>query len=162
MTNLKERAIFLAGLGRTAIAEMRMIVERAEQLLDDPAADVIIADAELSPPTSGSHSEVEIADGAPTLIFRASVPEFASGEGLTVHFLAGQATSEADFRRMLIRKFGTDLADVAAVAQGFDGHVPFAAMFQSSQLQAKLAAIEDGTDQPGMFSFSAQWHTNYS
>lgn len=90
-----------------------------------------------------------------------SVDDFATGEGLTIHFAVAAARSEGEFRRRLATEMGAGLADRARVGCGIDACVPFLPLFVTPALRAALAAFETDNG-PATFSFFAHHHANYS
>lgn len=99
---------------------------------------------------------------AQTRIWRATVDDFATGEGLTLHYGAGRARDEDEFRREIAREFGYPLADGAKLGVGLDSHVQFEGMFLSPNLRARLERFDRGEDPPATISFFARYNTNYS
>lgn len=99
---------------------------------------------------------------AQTRIWRATVDDFATGEGLTIYYGARRARDEDEFRREIARAFGYPLADAAKLGVGLDSHVQFEGMFLSPNLRARLARFDRGEDPPVAISFFARYNTNYS
>ena len=94
-------------------------------------------------------------------IFLGTVSELATGTGHTVHFAAGLARDEDEFRRQLAAQIGYMLADGAEVKEGL-GQFRFSRTFISPTLGRKLGKFDEGGDVPAVFFFVGRWHENRS
>jgi hypothetical protein len=95
-------------------------------------------------------------------VFLAVAGDYATGEGLTLHFAAAAVRSEAEFRRILQDEFGPALAGAATIGEGADAPVPFAKLFLSEPLLQRLRAVERGGPDAGLQRYVAWQHSNYS
>lgn len=98
---------------------------------------------------------------APRRIFLGTVSELATGTGHTVHFAAGLARDEDEFRRQLTRHIGHTLANGATVRVGLEDF-PFSKNFISPSLRRTLRNFDEGRNAPGGFVYLGQWHENRS
>ena len=153
----------LAAKGEAEVAMILAIARRAEALLADPgfATTVTAAEKAATPaPFAWEATELFPVD-TPASLWRASVDDFATGEGLTIHFAVAAARSESEFRRCLAAEMGASLADRACVGRGIAAQIPFLPLFVTPALRAALAAFQKGGG-AATFSFFARHHTNYS
>ena len=153
----------LAVKGEAEVAMVLAIARRAEALLADPGfATTLTAAEKVAAPAPFDWEAVELFPaGTPVSLWLGSVDDFATGEGLTVHFAVAAARSEGEFRRRLAAEMGADLADRARVGRGNDARIPFSPLFVTPALRAALIALERG-EGPATFSFFARHHANYS
>lgn len=99
---------------------------------------------------------------AASSIWYASTTNFSTSLSRTIHFVASFAPSEADFRWIIAREWGSKFAHHAKVNRRADGGVPFQELFVSPNLEADFATFEGEESRPGAMLFSARYHTNYS
>ena len=153
----------LAVKGEAEVAMVLAIARRAEALLADPgfATTRSAAEKAIAPVPFAWESAELFPVGTPVSLWLGSVDDFATGEGLTIHFAVAAARSEGEFRRRLAAQIGAALADRARVGRGIDARVPFLPLFVTLALRAALIAFERG-DGPAAFSFFARHHANYS
>jgi hypothetical protein len=90
-----------------------------------------------------------------------SVEDFATGEGLTVHFAAAFAHDADEFRRRLSLELGREQARQAKIGIGVEG-IPQAALFLSPKLRGMLERFDSGEERPAAMSFFARYHANNS
>ncbi|EDL47992.1 hypothetical protein [Erythrobacter sp. SD-21] len=98
---------------------------------------------------------------APRRIFLGTVSELATGTGHTVHFSAGIARDEDEFRRQLAAHIGHTLANGAKVRPGLE-EIPFSRTFISPQLRQTLQKFDEGKRAPARFHYLCQWYENRS
>ncbi len=96
---------------------------------------------------------------APRRIFLGTVSELATGMGHTVHFAAGLARDEDEFRRQLAAHIGHILADDAKVNLGLED-LQFTRVFVSQQLRQTLQKFDEGQNAPAGFMYLSWWHEN--
>lgn len=155
-------ARLLAIKGEAEVAMVLAIAKRAEALLADPAFAATITATEKAVPAPFAWEKQEVFPiGAPVSLWLASVDDFATGEGLTVHFAAAFARSESEFRRRLAVELGAGLADRARVGRGVGAPPPFTPLFLTPALRSALEEFEAGHG-PASFSFFACYRANYS
>lgn len=152
----------LAVKGEAEVAMVLAIGRRAEALLADPSfATTLTAAEKAEAPAPFAWEAAELFPvGTPVSLWLGSVDDFATGEGLTIHFAVAAARSEGEFRRRLAAELGAGLADRARVGRGIDARVPFLPLFVTPALRAALIGFERG-DGPAAFSFFARHHANY-
>lgn len=98
---------------------------------------------------------------APRRIFLGTVSELATGTGQTVHFAAGLAQDEDEFRRQLAAHVGHTLANGATVNVGL-GDFPFSKTFISPSLRRTLKKFDEGLNAPAGFIYLSKLHENRS
>lgn len=98
---------------------------------------------------------------APRRIFLGTVSELATGTGHTVHFAAGLARDEDEFRRQITAYIGHTLANGATVNVGL-GDFPFSKTFISPSLRRSLKKFDEGLNAPAGFICLTRWHENRS
>ena len=98
---------------------------------------------------------------APRRIFLGTVSELATGTGHTVHFAAGLARDEDEFRRQITAYIGHTLANGAEMNPGL-GSFPFSKTFISAPLRQTLQKFDEGLNAPAGFFLLSQWHENRS
>ena len=103
----------------------------------------------------------EVPADAPRRIFLGTVSDLATGQGHTVHFAAGLARDEDEFRRQLVPHIGHTLANGAKVNPGL-GAFPFSKTFISPSLRQALEKFDQGRNAPAGFFFFSRWHENRS
>lgn len=103
----------------------------------------------------------EVQAGHRRSIWLASIQDYGTGEGLTVHFGVSFAHDEDEFRRCVSLELGRELAHLADVRKGISEH-PLAAFFLSQRARATLEAFDRGENPPGAVSFVVKYHVNYS
>ena len=97
----------------------------------------------------------------PRRIFLGTVSELATGMGHSVHFAAGLARDEGEFRRQLAAHIGHTLAHGATVKAGLGGF-PFSKTFISPSLRRTLQKFDEGQNAPASFMYFGRWHENRS
>lgn len=154
-------AAHFARKGEESVAELQATVERAREML---------ASGEVHPYGQGeSPFEVppydwevsEPKSDAPRRIYLGSVSELANGQGHTVHFAAGLARDEDEFRRQLAAHIGHVLANGAKVNRGLE-EIPFSKTFLSPSVRQTLEKFEQGKDAPAGFLYLSRWYENRS
>lgn len=159
---IERGARYLAVKGEAEVAMVLAIGRRAEALLADPSFTMTLTAAETAAKAPFAWEAAELFPvGAPVSLWLGSVDDFATGEGLTIHFAVAAARSEGEFRRRLAAEIGAGLANRARVGRGNDARIPFLPLFVTPALRAALIAFERG-DGPATFSFFARHHANYS
>ena len=98
---------------------------------------------------------------APRRIFLGAVSELATGTGHTVHFAAGLARDEDEFRRQLATHIGHTLANGATVKAGL-GAFPLSKTFISPSLRRTLQKFDEGLNAPAGFIYLSKLHENRS
>ncbi|MFN3387568.1 MAG: hypothetical protein ACK40O_01450 [Allosphingosinicella sp.] len=152
----------LALKGEAEVGMVLAIARRAEALLVDPGFATLAAAEKATAPAPFTWEAAELFPvGTPVSLWLGSVDDFATGEGLTIHFAVAAARSEGEFRRRLAAEMGAGLANRARVALGIDALVPFLPLFVTPALREVLIAFERG-EGPAAFSFFARHHANYS
>ena len=151
----------LARKGPEELDKMQATIDLARQLL---------ASGEVEPYAEGENPfvpppyEWEISEpkgDAPKRIFLGTVSELASGTGHTVHFAAGLARDENDFRRQLSAHIGHTFANGATVKAGLRD-LPFSKTFISPSLRRTLQKFDEGLNAPAGFIYLSKWHENRS
>ena len=94
-------------------------------------------------------------------IFLGTVSELATGMGHTVHFAAGLARDEDEFRRQLAAHIGHILADGAKVSMGLEDF-QLTRIFVSPQLRQTFLKFDEGQNAPASFMYFGRWHENRS
>ncbi len=152
-------ATHFAHKGAEAVAELQATVERAREMLESGEVQPY---GEGENPFEISPYDWEFSEpkrDAPRRIFLGSVSDLATGQGHTVHFAAGLARDEDEFRRQLAAHIGHTLANGAKVNRGL-GEVPFSKTFISSSLRQVLEKFDRGRDAPAGFFYLSRWHEN--
>lgn len=103
----------------------------------------------------------EIRSDARRRIFLGTLSELATGRGHTVHFAAGLARDEDEFRRQLAAHIGHTLAHGATVKAGL-GDLPFVKTFISPSLRKALEKFDEDQNPPAEFFYLGRWHENRS
>lgn len=151
----------LARKGPEELDKMQVTIDLARQLL---------AGGEVQPYADGENPFVvapypwetsEPRGDAPRRIFLGTVSELATGTGQTVHFAAGFARDEDEFRRQLAAHIGHILADGAKVNLGLEDF-QFTRIFVSQQLRQTLKKFDEGQNAPAGFMYLGRWHENRS
>lgn len=159
--SLERGSRYLAQKGEDAINDLQAHVDRARELL---ASGEVVPDLvdlpPVAPPYDWEFSEPRLE--LPPRIWLASVEDYATGEGMTVHFAAVRARDADEVRRRLAHQVSRGLADIARVEAGIEATVPFASLFLPPALRTKLEAIEQGEDRPAAISYFASYHANYA
>lgn len=150
-------ATHFARKGEDAVAELQATVERASEMLaigevqpygeGENPFDVPPYDWEVSKPKSDASRR----------IYLGSVSDLATGQGHTVHFAAGLARDEDEFRRLLAAHIGHVLANGAKVNWGLE-EVSFSKTFISASLRQTLEKFDQGRDAPAGFFYLSRWH----
>ena len=160
-TPLDALATHFARNGEEALAELQATVESAREML---------ASGKVQPYGEGENPfnmppygwEVsEPKSDAPRRIYVGSVSDLATGQGHTVHFAAGLARDEDEFRRQLAAHIGPVLASGVKVSRGLE-EVPFSKTFISPSLRQALEKFDEGRDAPPGFFYLSRWHENRS
>lgn len=154
---IRRLARHLAGLGRENAERLRLVVEEALRLLDEPEQVL----PQVKPETYPWEQE-EPEPSGPRAVYLATVTDYATGEGLTVYFAAVLARSENEARRSLSRPWTRNLTHLATLARGADAIVPYGSLFLSPKLRAELRCMESGRDGAAYFSYRARYHVNMS
>lgn len=154
-------ATHFARKGEDAVAELQASIERAREMLATGEVQPYGEGENLLelPPFDWEVSEPQ--SGAPRRIYLGSVSDPATGQGHTVHFAAGLAGDEDDFRRQLAAHIGHVLANGAKVKQGL-GDISFSKTFISRSLRQSLKKFDQGRDAPAGFFYLSRWHENRS
>lgn len=153
-----ELARKLAANGTSYLPLHQAALERAWEILASSELDGIeLPGAPLYP---WEHGEAGHPPDAARRIFTASVESGATGEGVRLHFAAGLACSEVEFRRNVALQVGPHRANGAVIRAGSVELAPFSAAFVSPKLKAILEEAGGG----GMpaFSYSAQLAAHYA
>ena len=146
--------------GIAGIEQVQAIVDRAREML---------ATGEVAPPPDGEDPHwpqpyrwevTGVRSDMPRRVWTNSVEDFATGEGLTVHFAAALAQSEAEFKQRLSLELG-GLARQAEIGIGLEG-IPQAALFVSPHLRAMLERFDSGGVRPATMTLFARYDANYS
>ena len=154
-------ATHFARKGEESVAELQATVERAREML---------ASGEVQPYAEGENPfevppfdwEVSEPKGDdPRRIYLGSISDLATGQGHTVHFAAGLARDEDEFRRKLAAQIGHVLANGAKVKRGLEGG-PFSKTFISASFRQTLEKFDHGRDAPAGFFYLSHWHENRS
>ena len=103
----------------------------------------------------------ELQRDAPRQIFRGTVSELATGTGHTVHFAAGLARDEDEFRRQITAYIGHTRANGATVNVGLEDF-PFSKTFISPSLRRTLKKFDEGLNAPAGFIYLSKWHENHA
>ena len=151
----------LARKGPEELDKMQSTIDLARQLLASGEVEPY-ADGENPfelPPYPWEVSEPQ--RNAPRRIFLGTVSELATGTGHTVHFAAGFARNEDEFRRQLATHIGHTLANGATVKAGL-GEFPLSKTFISPSLSQTLQKFDDGQNVPASFMYLGRWHENRS
>ncbi|MBX7540318.1 hypothetical protein [Qipengyuania sphaerica] len=141
------------------MAELQATMERAREMLvsgevqpngeGENPFDVPPYDWEVSEPQSD----------ATRRIYLGSVSDLATGQGHSVHFAAGLAHDEDEFRRQLAAHIGHVLANGAKVNRGLE-EISFSKTFVSPSLHQTLEKFDQGRDAPAGFFYLGRWHEN--
>ncbi|MDP4574419.1 hypothetical protein Q9K02_04610 [Qipengyuania sp. G39] len=154
-------AAHFARKGEESVAELQATVERAREML---------ASGEVQPYAEGENPfevppfDWEVSEpktDAPRRIYLGSVSDLATGQGHTVHFAAGLARDEDEFRRQLAAHMGHALANGAKVNRGLE-EVSFSKTFISPSLRQTLEKFDEGGDALAGFFYLSRWHENRS
>ena len=151
----------LARKGLEELDKMQVTLDLARQLLAGGEVELYTEGENpfVLPPYEWEISEPQ--DDAPKRIFLVTVSELASGTGHTVHFAAGLARDEDEFRRQLATHIGHTLANGATVKAGL-GDFPFSKTFISPSLRRTLQKFDEGLNAPAGFIYLTKWHENRS
>jgi hypothetical protein len=160
---LEQLARYVAVKGKTEAARLLAIVERAQELLADPDFQATITEYEKAARRVPFdwETEEEFPLRTRASLYLGSVEDFATGEGLTIHFAAAFARSESEFRRIFAAKRGVGLADRLWVGRGVEAQVPFMPLFVSPAFWESLRDLERG-ERPAVFRFFAEHHANFA
>lgn len=154
-------ASHFARKGENAVAELQATVERACEML---------ASGEVQPYSEGENpfdvppydwEASEPQSDAPRRIYLGTVSDLATGQGHTIHFAAGLARDEDEFRRQLAAHIGHALANGAKVKLGI-GDFQFSKTFVSPYLRRTLEKFDEARNAPAAFLFISRWHENRS
>ena len=111
------------------------------------------------PPYPWEVSEVRAED--PRRIYLGTVSDLATGTGNTIHFAAGLARGEDEFRRQLAAHVGHTLAHGATLNAGL-GDFPFSKTFISHSLLQTLQKFDERRNAPARVLNPGRWHENRS
>ncbi|WP_126174492.1 hypothetical protein [Altericroceibacterium xinjiangense] len=153
-------ARYLADKGIARIELMQATVDRARELLES---------GEISEPVEGTEpnsaiykwEKTERSPDAPRRVWIATVEDFATGEGVSIHCVAGFAGDADEFRRQIAPELGRHLANGAQVREGAAGF-GWDTMFLTPHLRTLLAAWDRGDDRPAVMRYFAVFRANYS
>lgn len=154
-------AAHFARKGEESVEELQATVERAREML---------ASGEVQPYAEGENPfevppfDWEVSEpksDARRRIYLGSVSDIATGQGHTVHFAAGLARHEDEFRRQLAAHIGHVLANGAKVNRGLE-EVSFSKTFISPSLRQTLEKFDQGKDDPAGFFYLSRWYENRS
>lgn len=151
----------LARKGPEELDKMQVTIDLARQLLAGGEVELYTEGEnpfEL-PPYPWQVSEPQ--RDAPRRIFLGTASELTTGTGHTVHFAAGLARNEDEFRRQLATHIGHTLANGATVKAGL-GEFPLSKTFISPSLSQTLQKFHDGQNVPASFMYLGRWHENRS
>jgi hypothetical protein len=163
MDQIERVALITAAKGRAEVAKLHAIIERAQAMLDEPACMVGMAPNQAWRPAIYDWDKPELfAVEQDYRLYRASVADFATGQGLTQFFHAGYARSEHEFRRSMAKELSGWLVDGAVVQHGWHEQVAGEDFFLSPALRYLLAQSENGKAGLATLSFHARLHTNSS
>ena len=154
-------AAHFAHKGEESVAELQATVERAREML---ASGEVQAYGEGENPFEVPPYDWEVSEpksDAPRRVYLGSVSDLATGQGHTVHFAAGLARDEDEFRRQLAAHIGHVLANGAKVNRGLE-EVPFSKTFISPSVRQSLEKFDKGKDAPARFFYLGRWHENRS
>ena len=100
----RDAARRLAARGADAIQQMQAIVDLASQMLASRQRESFKTDAARIGPAEPDGSAAETSQPPPKpRVFLATVSELVQGQGHTLHFAAGLARRESEFRSQLAR-----------------------------------------------------------
>ena len=155
---VEELARKIAANGASYLPRYQRALERARDILTKRELDKIeTRGSPLYPWELGE--PVHPPDAMPRL-FTASVDRGATGEGVTLQFVAKLARDEIEFRRLLAIRVGPHVANNANVRAGAVDLAPFSRTFVTPALNAAFVEADGG----GMptFSYFAQIYAHYS
>ncbi|NIJ35302.1 hypothetical protein [Sphingomonas oligoaromativorans] len=163
MDQIERVARITATKGRAEVAKLRAIIERAQAMLDEPAfvASTVPNQAWRRAAYDWDTPEL-FAVGQDRHLYRASVADFATGQGLTQIFHAGYARSEHEFRRIMARDLPGWLVNGAVVERSGKERIAGEDLFLSPALRQLLTPSDSEEEGFAALSFHARLHTNSS
>lgn len=145
---VEELARKIAANGASYLPRYQRALERAREILAKRELDKI--DTWGSPLYPWELGEPVHPPDAARRLFTASALSGATGEGMTIQFMAGLAHGDVEFRRRLALQVGPHIANGAEIRTGAVNLAPFSRVFVSSALKAAFAKADSG----GMPTFS--------
>lgn len=131
----------LAARGADAIQHMQAIVDLAKQMLASRQSEPVQNDAACTGPEEPDGSAAEtLQPPSKPRVFLGTVSELVQGQGHTLHFAAGLARRESEFRSQLARDWGSVLAKGAHIQSGLSTF-PFADLMMAKSGSQSARAI---------------------
>lgn len=163
MDQIERVARITAAKGRAEVAKLRAIIERAQAMLDERAFTPSTASNQAWRPAAYDWEKPELfAVGQGRHLYRGSVADLATGQGLTRICHAGYARSEREFRRIMARDLPAWLVDGAVVERDWNERIVDEDLLLSPALRHLLTLSESGEGGLAALSFHARLHTNSS
>lgn len=151
----------LAARGADAIQQMQATVDLARQMLASQQSEPLQTDAARtgSVEPDGSAAETSQPPSKPK-VFLGTVSELVQGQGHTLHFAAGLARRESEFRSQLARDWGSVLAKGAEIECGLSTY-PFADLMMPDPVRNLLERSESGTEAPASLHYTCRLHGDF-
>jgi hypothetical protein len=156
--HVEDLARRIAANGASYLTRYQRALDRARGILARSELDKI--EMLGSPLYPWEHGEPTHPPAARQRIVTASVEHGATGEGMTVQFMAGLAHGEVEFRRHMANWVGPHIANGAEIRTGTVHRAPHSEIFVSPTLQAILEEADRGG--MAVLSYQAEIHLNYA
>ncbi len=140
---------------------MQATVDLAKQMLASRQSEPFQTDAARTGSVKPDGSAAETSQPPPKhKVFLATVSELVQGQGHTLHFAAGLARRESDFRGQLARDWGSVLAKSANIQCGLNTF-PFADLMMPDPVRNLLERSESGSDAPASLQYTCRLHGDF-
>lgn len=159
MTGDEAVARHLAERGPEAIEKMAAIVARAREMLADPQ--VLATPDPLAGHTYGWQAEERFNPGTPKRLYVGSVEDDATGFGLSVWVAVALARTDGEFRRIISRHVGFDLADAAIISDDPSASVPYRCLISDSAFRNIASGGPDVRSNAAAFEAVLRCHVDY-
>lgn len=151
----------LAARGADAIQQMQATVDLAWQILASRESEPVQTDAARTGSVEPDGSAAVTSQPPPKpKVFLGTVSELVQGQGHTLHFAAGLARRESEFRSQLHRDWGLVLAEGAHIQSGLSTF-PFADLMMANPVRNLLKRWESGTDAPASLHYTCRLHGDF-
>lgn len=146
----------LAARGANAIQQMQATVDLARQMLASRQSEPVQTDAARTGSVDPDGSAAETSQPPPKhRVFLGTVSELAQGQGHTLHFAAGLARRESEFRIQLEHDWGSVPGKGARIQSGLSTF-PFADLMLPEPVRNLLERSESGTDAPASLHYTCR------
>ncbi len=151
----------LAARGADAIQQMQATVDLAKQMLASRQSEPVQTDAARTGSAEPDSSAAETSQPPPKpRVFLGTVSELGQGQGHTLHFAAGLARRESDFRIQLARDWGSVLAEGAHTQCGLSAF-PFADLMMPDPVRGLLQRSESDIEGLASLHYTCRLHGDF-